>query len=428
MVEIDVAERSLLGAVMLTSGTALDEIQVEAADFRNPHHATVWQIMLTMRSRGMVTDLVTVGQTAMREATERGITQSWLHSIYQETVTPANAAYYAQIVRDEATRRRIREAGTRITQMADDIPGVDDLVDGSRSELDTAAKINVSSVRSMGETIDETLEMLERPAMFIPSPWGALNHMIGGWRAGALYVVGARPGSGKSLMGLQAALTACASGAVAFSTLEMSRDEVHNRVIAQTAGVSMRALMNSELSPSDWEKIGQHRADWDRMPLFVDDRSGVSVNQVKAFARSVNRRQKLSAVVVDYLQLMEGPRGDKRNRNELIGAFTRQLKIFARELGVPVIALSQLNRAGASRQDPMPAMSDLRESGSIEQDADVIMLINRDAVERPGALDVLVAKNRQGVQGAFTLTWEGHYSRVADQRWSPTQSIKEETA
>lgn len=413
------AERALIGSVLLTSGRVLDELDLDAGEFASPAHEGLWRLMLSMRARGEAVDLVTTA-AALRTADEtlrRQVDAAWLARASEAAVVSGSADSYAQIVREEAVRRRMREAAMRIGQMVEDEPSVEDLVDLSRAAVDGAAGVATSGVRFVGDEIHETIEDLSRPAVFTPTPWADLNHLIGGWRPGGLYVIGARPGSGKTLVALQAAVGLAQQGAVAFSSLEMSRQEVHKRIIAHMARVGLPGLVNSDLTETQWRRVREASDRWAGLQLAIDDRSGVTVGQVKGFARSVARRRPLAAVVVDYLQLMQAPRGSKRARHELVADWSRQLKIFAREMGVPVILLSQLNRASASREDRRPEMSDLRESGAIEQDADVILLLHRDGPEAD--LDMLVAKNRHGQTGPIQLAWHGAYATVGDAEWRP---------
>jgi replicative DNA helicase len=253
-----------------------------------------------------------------------------------------------------------------------------------------------------------------------PTPWDAVNRIIGGLRPGALYVVGARPSVGKSVIALNLAKGLTAHGSVAFSSLEMSNNDVQIRAVSADLHIDVGRLIERDLTPGDWAKIRDRRAAWDSVPLFVDDRSGVTITDIKRFARSVNRRQPLAGVVVDYLQLMSQPPGDKRPRQEFVADLSRQLKIMAMDMQVPVIALSQLNRASEQRQDKMPTIADLRESGAIEQDADVVMLLHREIMgANIGDLSVLVAKNRHGATGLADLDFWGMYSQALDKGITP---------
>jgi len=197
---------------------------------------------------------------------------------------------------------------------------------------------------------------------------------------------------------------------------------VQIRAVSSDLHIDVARLIERNLTPGDWGKIRDRRSEWDNVPLFVDDRSGVTITDIKRFARSVNRRRPLAGVVVDYLQLMSQPHGDKRPRHEFVADMSRQLKIMAMDMQVPVIALSQLNRASEQRQDKMPMLSDLRESGAVEQDADVVILLHREIMgEKRDDLSMLVAKNRHGATGLAELTFWGHYSKALDPGVYPRQ-------
>jgi replicative DNA helicase len=248
-----------------------------------------------------------------------------------------------------------------------------------------------------------------------PTPWSSLNDIIGGLRPGGLYVVAARPSVGKSVVALQLARALTAKGSVAFSSLEMSESDVQIRAVSMDLRINLTRLIERRLTDNDWAKIRDRRAAWQDVPLFIDDRSGVTITDIKRFARSVHRRKPLAGLVVDYLQLMAQAPGDSRPRQEFVADMSRQLKILAMEMHIPVIALSQLNRGSTQREDKRPAISDMRESGAIEQDADVVILLHREIMgETKGDLELLVAKNRNGSTNIAYLDFWGHYSMALD--------------
>jgi replicative DNA helicase len=296
-------------------------------------------------------------------------------------------------------------------------------VELARKEVDSTSKATTHTVRSFGETIDEMLGQLDEKPDLIPTPWESVNEIIGGLRPGGLYVVGARPSVGKSVIALQLAKAMTAKGSVAFSSLEMSEADVQTRAVSGDLRIDLGRLLRRDLTPGDWTKIRDRRAAWQNVPLYIDDNSGVTITDIKRFARSVNRRQPLAGLVVDYLQLMAQPAGDSRPRHEFVSDMSRQLKILAMDLKIPVVALSQLNRGSTQREDKMPTISDLRESGSIEQDADVVILLHREIMgEKRGDLAMLVAKNRNGATDVANLTFWGHYSLALDPGVMPRQA------
>lgn len=407
----------MIGAVMLSNGRVLDDLNLDYDDFYRPAMAGLYRLLEGMRRRGVGIDPVTVWAevTASKAPELRGLEPGMLHEWLASTSTAANAEHYAAIIAEEATRRRLRVAGHAVAEAAD-MPGdVATAVDKARGIVDAAAKIRVESVRSFGETIDETLSGFETAVSYQPTPWKDMNSLIGGLAAGRFYVFGARPGVGKSVAALQLAISLLERGAVAFVSLEMSNAEVQTRAISYDLKINLSHLEKHQLSEADWRKIGQRRELWAETPLFVSDETGMTISKIRQFARSVSRRRPLAGIVVDYLQLLASPKGD-RSRQEFVSDCSRELKIMAREFGVPVVALSQLNRDSQRREDKRPELSDLRESGSLEQDADVVVLLHRELLkpERGNDIGLMVAKNRHGPTGALTMSFFGHFSEIRD--------------
>ncbi len=251
--------------------------------------------------------------------------------------------------------------------------------------------------------------------------------LAGGLRPGHLLIVGARPAVGKSVVASVIAHAVARRGVgTLFCSLEMSRDEVTDRVAADIASVDVGRLTRRELRPEDWERLKTAQASASGWPLKVVDRADQTVSGVRARARDVSRRKGgLGLVVVDYLQLMK-PSDSKAPRQEQVASISRGLKLLAKEMQVPVVALAQVNRGPMNRTDKRPAMSDLRESGSIEADADEIVLLHRDDKESPGEIEFIVEKNRHGRTGTVALAWAPHFSRVA--RWRGGSDVRSEVA
>lgn len=419
-----VAERAVLGA-MLMSREAIADITdiIEGGDFYHPAHELIFRTVVDAYGKGSPVDPVTIND-ALVKAGDIGMAggAAYTHQLAQEVPSVSSGAYYAEIVAHTATRRRLLMAGKKIQDLAGSGGDVDELVEASRREVDLTSRATGSAVQSFGETIDIMLGSLDEAINHHPTPWNALNDIIGGLRPGGLYVVGARPSVGKSVVALNLAQGLLPHGAVAFSSLEMSNNDLQIRAVSADLHLDVGRLIERNLTPGDWSKIRDRRASWEHVPLFVDDRSGVSFTDIKRFARSVHRRKPLAGLVVDYLQLMTQSPGDKRPRHEFVADMSRQLKILAMDMQIPVIALSQLNRASEQRQDKMPTIADLRESGAIEQDADVVILLHREIMgENRSDMSMLVAKNRHGATGLAQLTFWGHYSKCMDTGETPRQ-------
>jgi replicative DNA helicase len=412
------AEDAIVGAILLTSGAILDDTEINPGDFASTRAAAVVELAHTLRRTGRPVDPVTLADAA-DQTQKRMLDTMWLHACLQATPSAASAEFYADIVGKEATRRRLRQAAASVADLADTTEDVDAAVDGARALIDGAARIDTSRVAAMGDSIDATLDALEGAQTAYPTPWPSLTRAIIGFEPGRLYTVGARPGVGKTVLGLQVALhLATGGGNVVYASMEMRTHELHLRTLSLDQKIDITRLLRHQLQPSDWEKIARRR-DWlGSVPLFVDDRPHLTMPMIRQHARSVARKGKLFGVVVDYLQLVSAPRGQERkSRYEVVSDTSRELKLLANELNVPVVALAQLNR-GAEQRGPEqpPKVSDLRDSGAIEQDSDVVILMHRDmsSPEKAHELSMFVGKNRHGPTAVLNFDFYGHYSEIRE--------------
>lgn len=420
------AEQSVLGGMMLSRAVIDDVMDVmKPGDFYLPKHAEIARAIVTLWGRNEPTDSIAVTEELRR--TERlrhagGLT--YVHELVEIVPTAANAGYYAESVRDLAKKRRLLQAGQRIVAMGRASEGdPDELIERARTELDGVGSTTKAGIRKIGDTFLQLVDDLSTKPTYFESPWTALDKLIGGLAPGALYVVAARPGSGKSIVALQVAAKLAHRGMVAFSSLEMTELELQKRLLAQYGPVHMTQLRNHSLNEQDWRRVAEAKARVEGAPIFVDDTAGVTMTQIRAHAKAVARRGGLAGVVVDYLQLV---RGEGESRQEVVANVSRQLKQLAKDLNVPVIAAAQLRRAGERRgARSLPGLDDLRESGAIEQDADCVILLDRDKEKTPSWLTMIVAKNRHGEAGKFRLVWEAHFARVMDKQWSPTALLEE---
>jgi len=409
------AERMVLGAMLLHTD-AIGECSeiLSGPEFWHPAHELIFDAILALASRGEPADAITVADELGADLKKLTGGAAYLFELQMLIPTVSNGAYYAGMVHEAFLLRRVTEVGTRIAglaQTAGDATALD-ILEAARGELDGMA------VREVGESSNEddvyqSIADLDAPPG-VPTPWSELNEIITGWRPGGFYIAGARPGVGKSVVANEALLNMARRGkrAVMFN-LEMSKSEIYHRLLCNVGSVDMGRMQHRRLNQAEYGDVAKAASHISALPLTIDDRGNIKVAQIRAKVRNLQRTQDVGIVIVDYLQLMTGTRRSE-NRQQEVSEMSRALKLLAKELQVPVLALSQLKRPDGRAADHQPQMSDLRESGSLEQDADVIVLLHRDP-DQPDSLDMLVAKNRHGpADRLVTLKWEGHHSRVTD--------------
>jgi replicative DNA helicase len=424
------AEQSVLGAMLLSKDAIADVVEVlRGADFYKPAHQTIYDAILDLYGRGQPADAITT-LDVLRSNGElsRVGGGAYLHNLIALVPTAANAGYYAAIVHDKAVLRRLVEAGTRITQMgyaAD--ADADDLVDRAQAEIygvtDRRASEDYHVLGDvMGATLDEIEAIGNRGGGMIGVPTGFadLDQLTNGLHAGQMIVLAARPAVGKSTMGLDIARSASIHHGLAsvIFSLEMGRNEITMRLLSAEAQVALHKMRSGTLSDDDWNRLARTMSSVAEAPLFIDDSPNMTMMEIRAKCRRLKQRHGLRLVVIDYLQLMTSGR-KVESRQQEVSEFSRSLKLLAKELEVPVIAISQLNRGSEQRQDKRPQLSDLRESGSIEQDADMVVLLHREDMyeresPRAGEADFIVAKHRNGPVDTITVAFQGHYSRFVD--------------
>lgn len=423
----DVAEQSVLGGMLLSKDAIADVVEsLRASDFYKPAHETIYEAILSLYGHGSPADAITVADELKKrgELTRVG-GAAYIHTLIASVPTAANAQYYAEIVKEHAIMRRLIEAGTKIAQLGyANETEVDTLVDQAQAEIyavtDGNAKEDyVSFSEALEETINEIDANSNRPdgVYGVPTDFIEFDELTGGLHGGQMIVIAARPGVGKSTLALDIARSASIHHQMTtvFFSLEMSRTELAMRILSAEGKISMGRLKKGDLDTEGWTKLATLQGRIDSAPLFIDDSPNMTLMEIRAKCRRLKQRNDLKLVVLDYLQLMSS--GKKvESRQQEVSEFSRSLKLLAKELDVPVIALSQLNRGSEQRTDKRPMVSDLRESGSIEQDADMVILLHREDMynpdsERVGEADMIIAKHRGGPTRTIPLAFSGKYSR-----------------
>ena len=423
------AEQSVLGAMML-SRDAIDPASdvLTGRDFYKPAHETIFDTIIGLSTRGEPVDAITVARELERrgELAKAGGAM-YLTDLVASVPITANVDYHAEIVHEKAVLRRLAEVGQRIAQLAHHGQGdVADLVDRAQIEvMDVDGARGAEDYRQLLELIPETIDEIEQIQRREPGSNGVmsgfpdLDRLTTGFRPGQMIVVAARPGVGKSTLGLDFVRNAAIRDRVpcAFFSLEMTGAEIAMRLLSAEARVSIYNMRAGTMTNNDWDAIGRAMPTVQAAPIIIDDSPNMTMPEIRAKARRIKKEHGLGLIVLDYLQLMTS--GKKvENRQVEVSEFSRQIKLLAKELQVPVIAISQLNRGSEQRTEKTPVLSDLRESGAIEQDADMVMLLHRPDAhaadhqsDRPGEADIILAKNRSGQTSRVTVTFQGHYSK-----------------
>jgi len=424
------AEQSLIGGLMLNK-SAWDKVAdvVTSEDFYRNDHRIIYSAIAELVEHGNPCDVVTVSEFLDKRA-ELGKAGGleYLAALANETPGAANARAYANIVRERAMLRSLINAGNEIAGSAFTTDGssASDLVDQAErrvfeiAEKGARGRVGFRALKQiLPETVDriDVLHQSDGEITGIATGFSELDKLTAGLQGGDLVIVAGRPSMGKTSLAVNIAENAAIGTKVptAIYSMEMPAQQLAFRMISSLGRVDMRHLRTGQFPDEDWSRINTAVQLMSDAPIFIDDTAGLSPTEIRARARRLQREHGLGLIVVDYLQLMQVP-GNKENRATEISEISRSLKALAKELNLPIIVLSQLNRSVEQRTDKRPVMSDLRESGAIEQDADVIIFIYREEVYNPdtpkkGLADVSIAKQRNGPIGDFLLTFVGKYTK-----------------
>jgi len=420
------AEESVLGSMMLSPDAIASAIEiVRSEDFYRSAHQRIFDAILTIYARGEPVDAITTAEELKRQhALDEVGGPLYVYNLVEQVPTPASAPYYARIVSEHALLRRLIKAASDIMFRAYAIP------EDPRKAADEAEGLIYAVSRqreheeavSLGVLVDESMSALEhiqqRDSAFagIPTGFVDLDNLLSGLQRGNLLVIAARPGIGKSSFVTNIARNVALDGTpVAMFSLEMSRFEIGMRLLCGQARVGWDRVRTGRMATNEWTRIVEAAEELHEAPLFIVDSGNVTIVDIRAKARRLRSRpQGLGLIIVDYLQLMSSHMRVE-NRQQEVAEISRSLKLLAKELDIPVIAVSQLNRNPETRADKRPQLSDLRESGSIEQDSDIVMFIHRDDaatdLAAKGRADIIVAKHRNGPTDTIQLTFLPHLTQ-----------------
>lgn len=431
------AERSVLGAILLNNESIhrVLEVGLEPRDFYREAHQKVFETLLALSERGEPVDLVTL-TSALRD---RGWYEAvggtaTLTSLFEDSFAIGNVTYYAKIVRDKALLRRVIEAAGQI--QADAFDGVEDMeafMDETERKIFTVADTQLTkSFSSMQEILTQNIHTIEElgqrksEVVGISTGFNDFDNLTSGLRPGQLIILAARPAMGKTSLFLSAVqhMATQQKGVIAVFSLEMSKEELGFRFLSMLSRIDSKRLKVGRISSAeDWGRLAKAADQLSKSKIFIDDSGDLTVMDIRSRCRRLlSNEKKLDLIVVDYLQLMKGSKAASKgdgSREREISEISRNLKNLAKELKVPIIALSQLNRGVESRPNKRPMLSDLRESGAIEQDADIVCFIYRDEVynketEDRGIAELIVAKHRAGETATTRLAWLAEYTLFAN--------------
>ena len=424
------AEQSVIGSMLLDREaiTFATEI-INSEDFYQKHLGAIFNGMVELYNNNQPVDLITL----QNKLNENGILEQiggikYLTEIASSVPTSAHIKYYANIVKEKAILRRLIKASEQIaTDCFQNKDKLEDILDTAEKRIfNLIQNRNTGEFVSVREIILKTLDNIEKAhrnqgkVTGTPSGFTDLDYKTAGLQPSDLVLIAARPSMGKTAFALNVAqhVAIRENIPIAIFSLEMSKDQLVNRLLCSEAMIDAQKVRTGNLDESDWEKIAESSGVIAKAPIYIDDTPGISVSEMRAKCRKLKLEKGLGLILIDYLQLMSG-NGKTESRQQEISEISRSLKALAREMQAPVVALSQLSRACEARADHRPMLSDLRESGAIEQDADVVMFLYRDEYYNPDTeaknqAELIIAKQRNGPTGTINLVWLGQFTKFAN--------------
>ena len=425
------AEQAVIGSMLTDKEAVISAIEsLSDSDFYREDNRLIYSAIMNLYNRGDAIDIITLkSELSSMGKLEAVGGLEYLAELPEKVPTTANVDKYIKIVEEKSSLRTlIRTANELITLGYDPTQEVDELMDNAEKKIfGVMQNRNQKSYSSMKDILVDTFIELEElynrkeHVTGVPTGFIDLDYKTAGLHGSELILVAARPAMGKSAFALNIATNAAvrAKTPVAIFSLEMSKEQMANRILCSEALVDSNKVRTGKVEDDDWTKLAEASGILSEAEIFIDDTPGISIMEIRAKCRKMKLEKNIGLVVIDYLQLVQGSNKRAGSREQEIAEISRSLKILAKEINVPVIALSQLSRAPEQRPDHRPMLSDLRESGSIEQDADIVMFLYRDDYynedsEKKNIAEVILAKHRAGSTGTVDLAWLGSYTKFAN--------------
>ena len=429
------AEQSVIGAIFLEPQALITASEILIPeDFYRTAHQKIFQTMLTLSDQGKAIDVVTIAEelSSKKEIEDVG-GLAYISELANAVPTAANIVHYAKIVEEKALLRRLIRVATKIVESG--YAGDDEvevlLSEAEKNVLEVSKRKNAGDFKHVKDVLVETFDNIEQlvnregDITGIATGFTDLDRMTAGFQRNDLIIVAARPSVGKTAFALNVAQSIAVKERenVAIFSLEMGAEQLVMRMLCAEGNIDAQVLRTGQLQDADWEKLMMAMGSLSNAGIFIDDTPGVRINEIRAKCRRLKQEHGLGMILIDYLQLIQGSGRPGENRQQEVSEISRSLKGLARELQVPVIALSQLSRGVEQRQDKRPMMSDLRESGSIEQDADIVAFLYRDDYydkesESKNMIEIIIAKQRNGPTGTVTLAFRKEYNKFLNVDWS----------
>ncbi|QSO55242.1 replicative DNA helicase [Alicyclobacillus curvatus] len=426
------AEQAVLGAMLISQDAVSEAVELlQSDDFYRNAHQMVFEAMQGLFEQGQPVDVITV--TAALQAREGALEAvggaSYVATLAASMPTALHVVHYSNIVREKAVLRRIIATATDLANQGyqGEDSSTDILADAERKILSLSQNQRVRDFTHISEVLENTFERIEQlyasegKLTGVPTGYSELDRMTSGFQRSDLIIVAARPSVGKTAFALNIAQNVAVRAGlpVAIFSLEMSKDQLVQRMLCAEAYIDGHKMRNGTLDDDDWPKLSMGVSTLSNSPIYIDDAPGITVPEMRAKLRRLKSEVGLGFVCIDYLQLIHGRRNSGENRQQEISEISRSLKQLARELEVPVVALAQLSRGVEQRQDKRPMLSDIRESGSIEQDADIVAFLYRDDYydpesERKNIIEIIIAKQRNGPTGKVDLVFLKNFNKFVN--------------